>query len=96
MRINLLPQRRDDTLVIVKTGDVLTINGTDYDFTSLPDGADLSASATDCKFLTSMISRVGGELQLSVIMPYQYGASEAARFPAPIIDPPDGLLTFPS
>lgn len=96
MIITLSPQRRDDALVITKAGDVLTINGTEYDFTTLPDGTDLPASATDCEFLTGAISRVNGELQLSVIMPHAYDASEAARFPAPIIDPPDGPIVFPS
>jgi len=51
MNINLSPQRRDDTLTITKNGDVLTINGTDYDFTQLPDGGTLPAEAVDCEFV---------------------------------------------
>lgn len=97
MKINLSPQRRDDELVISKLGDELTINGTKYDFSVIPDGSTLpnASIATGCDFLVGSISRVNGELELTLLLPNAANASETARFPQPIINPPDGLVELP-
>jgi len=96
MTINLSPQRRDDTLSVTKSGDVLTINGTAYDFSQVPDGGLLPQDAVECPWLASDVERVNGELVLSLLMPHGANASEARRFPAPLIDVPDGEVEFPS
>jgi len=95
MKINLSPQRRDDTLSVFKQGDVLTINGTDYDFSQLPDGGTLPADAVDCEYVIGSVDRVNGELELTLLLPHGPNASEAARFPEPIIDPADGEVELP-
>lgn len=97
MKIKLSPQRRDDVLTVSKLGDELTINGTKYDFSVIPDGSTLpdASTATGCEFLIGPISRVNGELELTLLFPNKADASEAARFPEPLIDPPDGPLVFP-
>ena len=95
MKINLSPQRRDDTLAVTKQGDVLTINGTEYDFTDLSDGGTLPADAVDCEFVIGSVDRVDGELELTLLLPHGANASEAARFPEPIIDPADGEVELP-
>ena len=48
MHITLNPQRRDDALDVSKSGDTLTINGSAYDFSVIPNGATLPASAVEC------------------------------------------------
>ena len=53
------------------------------------------ASATDCPFLTGNIERIGGVLRLSLILPTGQDATPAANFPAPIINPANGLLELP-
>ena len=95
MKINLSPQRRDDTPTITKQGDALTINGTEYDFSQLPDGGTLPADAVDCEFVIGSVDRVNGELELTLLLPHGANASEAARFPEPIIDPADGEVELP-
>ena len=95
MIIKLSPQRRDDTLTVTKQGDTLTINGTEYDFTDLPDGGTLPADAVDCEFVIGSVDRVNGELELTLLLPHGANASEAARFPEPIIDPADGEVELP-
>lgn len=95
MKINLSPQRRDDTLTVSKQGDTLTINGTAYDFSVIPDGATLPKDATDCAWLASDVERIDGVLHLTLLMPHGANASEAARFPQPIINPADGALELP-
>lgn len=95
MKITLSPQRRDDTLTVTKQGDTLTINGTAYDFSQLPDGATLPAEAVDCEFIIDPVERINGELELTLLLPHGLNASDAARFPQPIIDPADGALELP-
>ena len=95
MKITLSPQRRDDTLTVIKQGDTLTINGTSYDFTDLPDGGTLPAEAVDSEFVIGNVERIDGVLHLTLLMPHGADASEAARFPQPIINPADGELELP-
>lgn len=95
MNINLSPQRRDDTLTVTKQGDTLTINGTEYDFSVIPDGATLPKDATDCEWLASDVERIDGVLHLTLLLPHGRDASHAARFPQPIVNPADGTLELP-
>jgi len=95
MKINLSPQRRDDQLTLEKAGDTLTINGTEYDFTNLPDGGTLPADAVDSEFVIGSVDRVNGELEFTLLLPHSANASEAARFPEPILDPADGEVELP-
>jgi hypothetical protein len=95
MKITLSPQRRDDTLQVSKSGDTLTINGVEYDFSVVPDGATLPQDAVDCAWIASDVERIGGVLHLTLILPHGADASYAARFPSPLTDPVDGLLELP-
>jgi len=95
MKITLSPQRSDETLVASKLGDVLTINDVAYDFGPLLDGQTLPGAAIDCPHITGDVSREGGQLQITLLIPHGPNASESARFPAPIINPPNGPLEFP-
>ncbi len=95
MKITLTPQRRDDTLKVVKAKEVLTINGKKYDFSVVLEGALLPKEAVDCPWIAADVERIEGVLHLTLILPISADASEAARFPAPIIDPADGPLEFP-
>jgi len=105
MKINLSPQRRDDTIIVTRQGDVLTINDTEYDFSQLPNGAVIPLYSPsennekrkniDCEWIISDVKRVNGELELTLLLPHGADASEAARFPEPIIDPADGEVELP-
>ena len=96
MHITLNPQRRDDALDVSKSGDTLTINGSAYDFSVIPNGATLPASAVDCEFITGNIERINGVLHISLILPHGPNPSQEVAFPAPIINPPDGVLELPN
>lgn len=95
MQISFSPQRRDDALQVSKLGDVLTINGTAFDFSVIPDGATLPASAVACEYITGDIERIGGVLHLVLVLPVGPDASQAANFPEPLINTADGVLEFP-
>jgi hypothetical protein len=92
MKIYLSSIRGESTITVSKQADALTINGIAYDFTNIPEGATLPASAVDCEFIIDNIERTNGELHITLMMPHGPDASEAVRFPAPLINPPDGVL----
>jgi hypothetical protein len=94
MKIILSPQRRDDTIQVVKSGDALTINGVEYDFSVIPDGALLPRDAINCTWLVSDVERIDGVLHLTLILPHGAEAPHAVRFPSPLTDPADGPLEF--
>jgi hypothetical protein len=96
MKITLSPQRRDDgPISITKQGDVLTIAGTAYDLSQLPDGGTLPQDAVDCPWLAGDINRIDNELELTLLLPHGANAPEQTRFPEPIIDPADGTIELP-
>lgn len=95
MNITLSPQRRDDTLTVSKSGDILIINGQTFDFSAIPDGATLPCEAIDSEYITGDVERIDGTLHLTLLLPHGPNASEAVRFPKPIIDPTDGPLELP-
>ena len=96
MIIKLSPQRRNDTLGISRSGDILTINGVEYDFSPLEDGDMLPQEAVNNEFVISDVERVGGVITLTLLLPHGANASEAARFPQPVVDPPNGNVELPS
>lgn len=96
MIINLSPQRRDDTLTIIKVGDLLTINGEQYDFSSLPDGATIRAEDIGCPWLVGDAERRDGKVVLTVLLPHGPNSPQHVAFPSPIIDPPDGEIVLPT
>ena len=95
MKITLSPTRSDAPLSISKQGDALTINGVTYDFSVIPDGATLPASAVDCEYITGNVERINGVLQISLLLPHGPTPSQAVAFPEPLINPADGVLELP-
>jgi len=95
MKLLFSPQRRDDVLILSKSGDALTVNGTVYDFSPLPDGATLPREAIDCEWVCGDVSRINGELEIPILLPHGPDASEAARFPEPMAVTIDGEVVLP-
>ena len=95
MKLNFSPMRHDTPLSLERAGDVLTINGTAFDFGPLEDGATLPRDAVACDVLASDVERIDGDLHLTLILPHGGNAPHETLFPAPIIDPPDGPVALP-
>lgn len=94
MNISFSPMRRDDTLTVSLTGDILTLNGEAFDFSALPDGATLPRDAVACDWLDSDVERIGGVIHLTLILPHGADAPQSTLFPAPITAT-DGPITLP-
>jgi len=95
MQIKLSPQRRNDTLTASRAGDVLALNGVEFDFGPLPEGATLPAEAIDSPWIVGPVSRIDGELHLTLRLPHGANPSRAVAFPEPIRVTEDGPIALP-
>ncbi|MHC8342523.1 hypothetical protein [Pseudomonas sp. RT6P73] len=95
MKIVLVPQRRDDTLEVMKAGDVLTVNGESFDFSLVGDGATLPRAAINSQWFAGDVDRIDGELILALWLPNPLNYSPQQAFPVPLENVPDGLVVFP-
>lgn len=95
MQIKLSPQRRDDNLTATLAGDVLTLNGVELDFSPLPEGATLPAEAIDSDWIVGPVSRIDGDLHLTLRLPHGPNPSQAVAFPDPIYVTEDGPIALP-
>lgn len=97
MIINYSPQYRSDALNISKQGDTLVINSTSVDLSPLQSGYKLPFE--ECQnghpFLLTAQRNDDGELEVSVLLPYGPGASNAATFPQPVTVIEDGDIQVP-
>lgn len=82
-------------LSITKQGDTLIFNGESFDFSQLVDGATLPKNAIESEWIYDNVERVGGELVVPVLLPIKRNASEAARWPEPIVVTADGPVQLP-
>jgi hypothetical protein len=85
MLLTFSPIRHEPPLQVSVAGDVLTLNGLTLDLSALPEGATLPQAAVDCAWLASDIHRIGGELQLTLLLPHGANAPEQTLFPEPIV-----------
>lgn len=95
MKIILSPQRRDDTLSVIKSGDVLTLNGKAFDFSQMASGDTLPRSAIESEWVTGDIENVDEELTLALLLPNPWNYSPEQAFPLPLLNVPDGEVIFP-
>ena len=95
MQISFTPTRCDTALVATRQGDVLTLNGEAFDFTALSEGDVLPREAVTCDWLASEVTREGGALHLTLILPHGADAPEETRFPQPVTLTGDGPVPLP-
>jgi len=95
MQITFTPQRHDTPLTLHRQGDVLIVDGIDYDFGPVPEGGLLPREAVDCPRLASDVARLGGVLHLTLILPHGADAPPETLFPAPLALTADGPVALP-
>lgn len=94
MLIKFSPQRSDNKLVVIKNGDELAVNGDEYDFSVIPEGATLLEVPGE--FFVGPVSRLNGELELTLILPHGPNPPKNVAFPKNITVLEDGEVSFPS
>lgn len=96
MRIFLSPQRSDREISLSAHGDVLIINGDALDFSDLPDGGEYPPEAIDNPFILGSVTRIEGEIQITVLMPYSNpNPPHTVAFPAPVVVSNNGPIDLP-
>lgn len=95
MKILLSPQRRDDTLDLVKNGEVLSINGEAFDLSRVGEGDTLPRLAIDSVWFAGDVERINGELVLTLFLPNPWNYSQAQAFPVPLENVQDGPVPLP-
>lgn len=96
MKLKMYPQRWDnERYELVKLGDSVFINGEKFDFSSMPEGAELPASAISSKWFMSKAERVNGEIVLVMIYPIPVNYSPEQSIPCELSNVPDGPVDLP-
>lgn len=95
MRIKLSPTRSDQTLVVSKAGDKLTINGEVFDFSFMTVGDTLVAGAVTSDWIIGPVHKTSVGLELTLVLPLPANSSQAQRFPVDLVNVPNGPVTFP-
>ncbi|WP_278397757.1 hypothetical protein [Stutzerimonas kunmingensis] len=96
MRLILSPSRRDEALSASRVGDTLTLNGERFDFSQLPEGGTLPADKITSGWIIGPVSRLNGELHLTLRLPHGPNPSRAVAFPEPIHVTEDGPIPLPT
>ena len=83
MKLILSPIRMDQRLSAEVAGDVLTLNGSALDFTTLPLGAILPRAAVDNPWIAGDIWRdARGMLHVPLVLPHGADAAQDTLFPS--------------
>ncbi|MCA0027327.1 MULTISPECIES: hypothetical protein [unclassified Mesorhizobium] len=95
MHISFSPQRRDDALTLEKTGDVLTVNGEQFNFNGLADGDTIKREDIPGEWFAGDVTKTGGEVYIVLTLPHGPRPSRAVAFPDPIVGTEDGPIAVP-
>lgn len=95
MRIKLSPVFGGDTLVVVKNGSALTINGKIFDLSPMADGDTLPFGAITSTWFPTDVEHFGGELVVTLRLPNPWNYSPEQAFPVDLVDVPDGRVALP-
>lgn len=93
--ITLSPQCRDRRAPVVTRGDTLIIDNIEYDFSPLPEGAVLPASATGCDLLVGEITRIDGTIHVHMLLAHNSNAPRETCWPEPVLVEDDGEVPLP-
>lgn len=95
MRIKLQANRCDDTLEVIKNGNILIVNGEAFDFSPMADGDTLPYGAITSTWFPADVEHTRGELVVTLMLPNPRNYSPEQAFPVDLIDVQDGPVLFP-
>ena len=95
MRLTFAPMRSDTVLTLHRAGDILSMNDTAFDFSEVSEDTPLLREDIDCDWLASDVTRVDGELQLTLVLPHGGNAPPETLFPTPLDLFEDGIIPLP-
>lgn len=90
LKINLSPVRSDEQQPDIEYNDpVLTVDGTDYDLSELPDGATAQHP------VLGTVERSGDDYEIALTLTHGANAPKSTRFPDPIEVTENGRVELP-
>lgn len=92
MKITFHPQRRDEELHLAKSGETLFINGEAFDFSDVPEGGLLPASAIKSPFIGGPVTRKDGVIDVHILMPHSAKANDVCRLSRRVLVTRDGEI----
>ncbi|WP_085696265.1 hypothetical protein [Pseudomonas sp. B26(2017)] len=98
MKINLSPIRMDvDPILVIKSGNTVTVNNVLYDFSRMQDGDILPVGAIEGNAFGAYtkVTMTGEELEFTLLFPIPANFSPEQAFPEPLLDVPDGVVALP-
>lgn len=95
MHISLSPVRMDTPLRVERRGDTLILNGESLDLSAITEGTTVTAAATGCPWLAGDVTRQGGALWLTILLPHGADAPEQTLFPQALALTADGPVPLP-
>ena len=95
MIITLSPMAGLPPLTLSRAGDTLVFNGDPVDFSAIPEGGVLPLDSAPVSWIASDVTRVSGEITLTIFLPHGPDAPEATRFPVPLDVSGDGEIALP-
>ena len=99
MKLKFSPVRYDERLVASIVGDVITLNGIEFDFTPLKEGHILPVNAIETFWIVSDVTRKDGEIELTLLVPHGPNAPYSTLYPDAFITPTqvgDGVVDIPA
>lgn len=94
MKITFSPIHAHGSLSLGRVGDIVMIDDRAFDFSALPDGHCMPREAVGCDMLASDVRRVGGQVELTLLLPYT-APDPAITHPAAIVITADGPVSAP-
>lgn len=96
MKISLSPVGLFKSLVVERTApDRLRINGELFNFGPLNDGDVIPSGFIPCEWIVGPVTRSEGDIHLTLLLPHGASPDAHVAFPAPILDPPIGIVDLP-
>lgn len=96
MKISFSPVGVFKALVVERPSvSQLRVNGELFNFDPLGDGDIIPSGAIPCEWFIGPVENIDGEIQLSLRLPHGTNPDAHVAFPAPIIDPPLGVVDLP-
>jgi hypothetical protein len=95
MNIFLSPVRSDASLTLEKSGNTITLNGEEFDFSRMNDGDFLPKRAIRSTWFTEDVKCVEGVLVLTLMLPLPANYSQEQAFPQPLLDVQEGKVFLP-
>lgn len=98
MKIKLIPIRSDKKLIAFISGEIIILNGETFDLSPLQEGAVISSESISTQWIIGDVSRLAGEIHLTLLLPHGPAAPYETRFPTAFTEAltvSDGLVPLP-